>query len=88
MKDLEHGGDGGIWLWLRSPYCEAGSCVEVAGPWTKSSRSGAAGCVEARRPEAGTVLVRDSKLGDDSPVLSFDAGSWTEFVDGLKGGRS
>lgn len=71
--------------WRRSTRCEAGFCVEVAGPWTKSSRSGTGGCVEARRSEADTVLVRDSKLGEESPVLAFDVAAWTAFVDGLKG---
>ncbi len=79
MKDLQL-------VWRRSTKCEAGACIEVAGPWTKSTRSGAGGCVEVRRDDL--VLVRDSKLGDDSPVLSFDAGSWAAFVNGLKGGRS
>jgi len=38
--------------------------------WRKSSRSGANGaCVEARID--GTPQVRDSKLGDDSPILNM-----------------
>lgn len=75
--------------WRRSTRCEAGFCLEVAGTFVKSTYSSDTwNCVEARRPDEGTVWVRDSKLGESSPVLSFDAGAWTEFVDGLKGGRS
>lgn len=78
MKDLQ--------VWIRSSFCEAGACLEAFGPWRKTSYSSESfNCVEARRPEDNLVLVRDSKLGDDSPVLSFDARSWAEFVDGLKG---
>lgn len=74
-------------MWLKSSYCEAGACVEVAGPWRAASACGGGSCVQARRPDPGTVLVRDSKLGDDSPVLTFTAGAWTTFVASLRGGE-
>ncbi|MEU6249133.1 DUF397 domain-containing protein [Glycomyces sp. NPDC047010] len=41
--------------------------------WRKSTRSNAAGtneCVELRRQDAG-FHVRDSKLGDSSPLLDL-----------------
>lgn len=39
-------------------------------PWRKSSRSGNSGgnCVEARRND-NQLEVRDSKLGDSSPIF-------------------
>lgn len=43
------------------------------GSWRKSSRSGdnnSSNCVEARRAEA-TFQVRDSKLGDESPIFEL-----------------
>lgn len=51
-------------------------------PWRKSSRSGNSGanCVEARAAESG-FQVRDSKLGDHSPV--FDLAP-KEFVSVLR----
>jgi len=70
--------------WRHSTRCEAGACLEANGPWTKSTYSSESfNCVQARQD--GTVLVRDSKLGDRSPVLEFEAGVWVEFVDWLKG---
>jgi len=56
-------------MWTKSSKCESTHCVEVAG-----------------RDCAGTVaLVRDSKLVTDdgintSPVLTFDARSWRQFI--------
>ncbi|GAB3992538.1 hypothetical protein GCM10029992_01890 [Glycomyces albus] len=49
--------------------------------WRKSSRSQANGgnCVELRLVEGG-FQVRDSKLGDDSPVLALTLGDF----EGLK----
>jgi hypothetical protein len=71
--------------WTRSSFCEAGACLEASGPFVKSSYSSDTwNCVEARLD--GVVLVRDSKLGEQSPVLSFEPDVWTEFVDGLKAG--
>jgi len=51
----------------------------------KSKRSSATGanCVEvADLP--GSHLVRDSKLGQVSPVLRFDAAQWCAFIEDLK----
>lgn len=55
--------------------------------WSKSSlSSGGDNCVEARLTDNG-VDVRDSKLGDDSPVLSFTDGEWDAFVGGARKGE-
>ncbi len=55
------------------------------GMWLRSSYCEAGACVQARRTEPGTVLVRDGK-DPDGPVLSFDPGAWTAFVAALKDG--
>lgn len=55
--------------------------------WRKSSRSGNSGgnCVEVATPsERDIVLVRDSKLGDNGPVLAMTRSEWRAFVDGLR----
>ena len=56
-----------------------GACVEVSS-WRKSTYSFSNGnCVEVGQD--GTVVgVRDTKLGDASPVLVFDAGAWRRFT--------
>ena len=54
------------------------NCVEAR--WRKSSRSASNGnCAEARLA-GGTVQVRDSKLGDGSPVLAFTPAQWAAFL--------
>ncbi|TWF95178.1 uncharacterized protein DUF397 [Saccharopolyspora dendranthemae] len=54
--------------------------------WVKSSySSGDAQCVETA-VVAGGRLVRDSKLGDASPVLAVSAGEWSSFTAKLKSG--
>lgn len=60
-----------------------GQCVEVQ--WKKSTRSGpyTDNCVEVRT-NGDQILVRDSKLGDGSPVLSFTPDEWDAFVAGVK----
>jgi hypothetical protein len=55
--------------------------------WTKSSYSGNNnGCVEVARLQ-GTVFVRDSKLGEGSPVLAFTPHEWACFVAGVRDGE-
>jgi hypothetical protein len=47
--------------------------------WRKSSYSCSNGnCVEVAADNG--VHVRDSKLGDGSPILSFSTDSWEQFV--------
>ncbi|WP_019856005.1 DUF397 domain-containing protein [Actinopolyspora mortivallis] len=56
--------------------------------WRKSSRSSASGnCVEVARNLPGTALVRDSKLGADSPVLAVSPERFTTFLDAIKSDR-
>lgn len=69
--------------WFKSSYSgdEGGDCLEVAYDWRKSSYSGSEGgnCVEvAAHPAA--VHVRDSKLGEGSPVFAVSPTSWSAFV--------
>lgn len=56
--------------------------------WIKSSRSSTNGsCVEIMTDGQGGVKVRDSKLGDKSPILVFTAGEWDAFVAGVRDGE-
>ena len=52
------------------------NCLEAR--WKKASFSTASSCVEARWQ--GQVEVRDSQLGDASPVLSFSGAEWDKFL--------
>lgn len=55
--------------------------------WRKSTRSGGSGsCVEVRLIN-GTVQVRDTKLGEASPVLPFAAGQWASMLADVQAGR-
>jgi len=73
--------------WRRSSMCDTQTCVEVARAWHKSSHSlDDVSCVEVA-DEPGTVLVRDSKLGDGSTVLSFSREAWAVFVADVKAGE-
>lgn len=55
--------------------------------WRKSSLSGGVGeCVEVRG-SGGLVEVRDSKLGEASPVPRFTRAEFAAFVAGVKGGE-
>ena len=50
--------------------------------WRKSSRSGNntnQSCVEARRL-ACAVQVRDTKLGEDSPIFDASPADWRGFL--------
>lgn len=53
------------------------------GNWRKSRASFANGnCVEC----ADGGLVRDTKLGAESPVLRFGPAAWRAFISGVKTG--
>ncbi|MEV0651090.1 DUF397 domain-containing protein [Phytomonospora sp. NPDC050363] len=56
--------------------------------WRKSTRSGNDGgqCVQMRLGPAGPE-VGDSKLGDRTPVLSVDRGSFLGLIAAIKSGR-
>lgn len=72
--------------WRKSSYSAAGNgCVEVdflaprAG-WRKSSYSAQAnGCVEVDFAGA-RVEIRDTKLGEASPIIGFTAEQWTAWL--------
>ena len=55
--------------------------------WRKSSYSHDNGCVEMAGLGGGTIGVRDSKLGDDSPVLRFTCREISAFLKGAKDGE-
>ncbi|MBB5156729.1 DUF397 domain-containing protein [Saccharopolyspora phatthalungensis] len=56
--------------------------------WRKSSRSGQGNnCVEVATNQPGTALVRDSKLGEASPILSTTPQSFAAFIDAVKSDR-
>jgi hypothetical protein len=69
--------------WQRSTACSGGSCVEMA--WVKSSACASGTCVEVAEA-AGTVLMRDSKHPEQSP-LAFSRAEWTEFLDAVQTGE-
>ncbi|GAB3993401.1 hypothetical protein GCM10029992_04940 [Glycomyces albus] len=53
--------------------------------WRKSSRSGSQGnnCVEARK-SAGYFQIRDSKLGDDSPIFDMTPADFQALMKAAK----
>lgn len=56
--------------------------------WFKSSRSqGGEACVEAAHLRAGRIAIRDSKLGESSPILVFEGAAWDCFTKAVKSGR-
>lgn len=67
----------------RSDGTENSNCVELrVAPWRKSSRSqGTANsdCVEAR-PAGTGFQVRDSKLGDGSPIFDLKTADFTALL--------
>ncbi|MQM28989.1 DUF397 domain-containing protein [Glycomyces albidus] len=67
----------------RSNAAENSNCVEArVAPWRKSSRSeGAANsnCVEARSAAVG-FQVRDSKLGEGSPIFDLPAADFNGLL--------
>ncbi|MEU7019843.1 DUF397 domain-containing protein [Streptomyces sp. NPDC046203] len=88
FKSSYSGSEGGNCLevayqWFKSSYSgdEGGNCLEIAYHWCKSSYSSDEGgaCVEvAAHPTA--VHVRDSKLGETSPVFTVSPTAWNTFL--------
>lgn len=54
--------------------------------WQKSSFCNSDGCVEIAAVDEG-FWVRDSKLGDASPVLKFDSDEWQALRRGILAGE-
>lgn len=52
----------------------------------KSSRCEHATCILVAHTDAA-VLVRDSKLGDASPTLTYPPGKWAALIDRIKAGE-
>ncbi|MGH9211046.1 MAG: DUF397 domain-containing protein [Acidimicrobiales bacterium] len=55
--------------------------------WRKSTYSGQNGSCVQLADLGGGVAVRDSKLGDDSPVLLFTRTELAAFLAGAKAGE-
>lgn len=69
--------------WRKSRHSFSnGGCVEVT-DWRPSGRCQSGECVEvAHRP--GVIGVKDSKLGEASPVLKFTPDAWRVFTGSLR----
>jgi hypothetical protein len=67
---------------------EAVTALAAAGNWRKATFSGGAngGCVEVATIP-GWFGVRDTKLGDASPVLAFNQTEWDAFRAGVRAGE-
>lgn len=52
----------------------------------KPVRCGIGVCVEVAM-NGPLIAVRDSKLGSDSPILTFDRAEWGAFIQAAKSGQ-
>jgi Domain of unknown function (DUF397) len=55
--------------------------------WRTSSFTDNGTCVEVADLPDGGRLVRDTKLGEASPVLQYTAAEWRAFIAGVKAGE-
>lgn len=69
---------------VKATASSSGNCVEVA--FTTATASAQGNCVQVGH-DADRILLRDSKLGQDSPVLSFTKAEWEAFLHGVKAGE-
>lgn len=70
-------------VFKKSSYSNQTNCVEAAGDFRRAARCNGGACVEVAT--ADRVRVRDSRLGDASPVLNFTRAEWASFTSALKG---
>ena len=56
------------------------------GRWRKSTVSGDGGCLQVAYTE-GMIGLRDSKDGDDGPILVFSEREWSAFLAGARSGE-
>ena len=54
--------------------------------WTKSGRCDSSCCVEVTQRD-GRVLVRDSKLGDQSMTIEYTPQKWAPLIERVKAGE-
>ena len=64
--------------YVTSSACSDAACVEVG--FTSASACANGSCVEVGAA-GDRVLLRDSKLGDASPILEFTPEAWAEFLE-------
>lgn len=69
--------------WVKSSFCADRQCVEAA--FVKSTFSSSGACVEAA-PDAGRVLVRDSK-DPEGGTLEFSRADWYGLLDAIREGE-
>ena len=75
-----------VTAWRKSTRSGAGndsSCVEVRRTWRKSTRSGSgndSACVEVAICSEDGFHLRDSKLGDGSPVFDLNPGDFAALT--------
>lgn len=65
--------------WIKSSFCDGGSCVEVAEAPT-AERCDNGYCVEVAFDKEGNTYLRNSRRPAD--VLWFTPGEWTAFLKG------
>lgn len=69
-------------MWRKSSHSETLSCVEAAS-WRRSRACDGGACIEAGHGP-GVVGIRDSQLGEESPVLEVSPGAWEWFISSFR----
>lgn len=73
-------------MWRKSKFCNgASSCLELRWVTAAGCNNGSCVAVACATSEA---WVRDSKLGDDSPVLRIPVAAWWSFLAAVKTGQT
>ncbi len=55
--------------------------------WRTSSYTNNGTCVEVADLSDGSRMVRDTKLGEASPILRYTSVEWEAFITGVKAGE-